>query len=164
MDEQRRLFEADILGVALESSDAIMRRIGGLPEGVLVALTDKGALIEAVPMPPHFGYRTAIAEACRGLLLANGATAYAFAHEVWTRRSTKPPALNEPVGDFAEMPDSEEAVVIVGQTSNGNFGQHYNIVRSRRGAFKRLRAREEDGGRMIYTGIWTDLLYRQQAS
>jgi len=162
-DDQRRRFETDILGVALETSDAIMRRIGGLTEGVLVALTAKGALIEAVPMPPHFGHRTAIAESCRGLLLASRATAYAFAHEVWTRRSTKED-LNEPVGNFADMPDSEEAVVIVGQTTDGNFGAHYNIVRSRRDDFKRLRPRDEGGGRMIYTGIWTDLLYRQQAS
>lgn len=160
-EEQREAMEADIADVARETCETIMRKLGAIPDGVLLGLCHKGAILQRVPMPADFRIRTAMAEGCRKLLLAEKAVAYAFAMEAWTRPASAED-LKKPAGSIADMPDREEAVLIVGQTPAGGFGFNYSIVRSSTGAFVELR--KNDPGFHGFSGIWTDLLYRQQAS
>jgi len=159
--QQRREMEADLPKAARDMAHGIMRTLGELPSGALLALTPGGALIESVPLPQDFRLRTAVAEACRSTLLAEKATAYAISLEMWLRRVAKED-LNKPAGNFGAMPDSTECVLICGQTPAGSFAIRHDIVRSADGKFHRLQPSGEqmDG----FTGIWTDLLYRQQAS
>jgi len=162
-DEQRTVFETDILGIGLDTCETLFQRLGEMPGGLLVIVSAKGARIIRVPMPQDFAVRTAVAETCRNLILADHATAYLFAFEFWLRTGSAED-LKKPQPNYADLPDSKEGVMICGQTSEGSFGSAFDIVRSRRGAFKKLRPHDHVGGYMQFTGIWTDLLYRQQAS
>jgi hypothetical protein len=159
--QQRHEMETDLPKAARDMADGIMRKLGELPSGALLALTPAGALIESVPLPQDFRLRTAVAEACRSTLLAEKATAYAISLEMWLRRVPKED-LDKPAGDFGAMPDSIECVMIYGQTPAGGFAVRHDIVRSADGKFHRLRLSSEQMD--FSTGIWTDLLYRQQAS
>lgn len=160
--DHRAKFETDLPGVALEMCHHIMIRMGGLTEAVLVGLCPKGARITAVPMPFDIRERTAVAEACRHVLLDDRATAYAFAFEAWMRSGTKED-LDKPQPDWGTLPGSKEAVMILGQTPDGSFHHAYDIIRSASGSYVELRGQEK-AATMQFTGIWSDLLYRQQAS